>query len=103
MHFPVNGWKRIPENSPAGVQSLLNANICHITGLNEATTRDKSHSALGTRLGHNERLVIFPLPETPSVPEKLQLSDLPTSVADAPLVYCFHWDGWEILMPAHNA
>lgn len=65
MHFPVSALKWIPENSPAGIQSLLNADICHITRLNEATTRDKSHSALGTRLGHNERLVSLPLPEPP--------------------------------------
>lgn len=103
MYFPVNEWKRILGNVRASIQSLLNAKIGHIASLNEATTRDKSYSALGTRLGHNERLVILPLPATPSVPEKLQPSDLPTSVADAPLVYCFHWDGWEILMPPHNA
>lgn len=51
--FQSMAGKEIQKNSPVHIHRLLNANICHITGLNEATTWDKSHSALGTRLGHN--------------------------------------------------
>lgn len=43
-----------------------------------------------------------PVRGSPSIPEHLQPSDLPTSVADPSLFFCLHGDGGEILMPAHN-
>lgn len=88
-------------------ESLLDARILpHLRVKRSATPRqvsEESHSVLGTEPGHNGRLVVLGSRGGPSIPENLQLSDLPTSVADASLFFCLHGDGREILMPPHNA
>lgn len=77
--------------------------LCHTSGLSEVKPLDESHSVLGTEPGNNGRLVVPRFCGVSSIPENVQLSDLPTSVADASLFFCLHGDGWEILMPLHNA
>lgn len=51
--FPHSECKWIPVNFPRLFQLVL----CHNLELNEMTPLDKSHSAPGTELGHNGRLV----------------------------------------------